>query len=43
MRFAEMWFVQGMLDCSFDDGANTLADVCLKAVRLAEPAAPRTS
>lgn len=38
MRFAEIWLVQGQLDCDFDEGVETLANVCLKAVRLTEPA-----
>jgi hypothetical protein len=39
MRFAENWLVQGALDCTFDDGVETLANVCLRAVGLTEPTA----
>lgn len=36
VRFAELWLVQGQLDCDFDEGVETLTAVCLKAVRLTE-------
>ena len=33
-RFAEMWFVQGLLDCSFEDGVDQLTSLCVNALRL---------
>ncbi len=33
-RFAEMWFVQGQLDCSFEEGVDQLTNLCLNALRL---------
>ena len=33
-RFAEMWFVQDLLDCSFDEGVDQLTSLCINALRL---------
>jgi AcrR family transcriptional regulator len=33
-RFAEMWFVQGQLDCSFEQGVDQLTSLCINALRL---------
>ncbi|HVC69352.1 MAG TPA: TetR/AcrR family transcriptional regulator [Acidimicrobiales bacterium] len=38
-RFAEAWFVQGMVDCSFEEGVVQLNVLCLNAMALA-PATP---
>jgi hypothetical protein len=32
-RFAEAWFVQGQLDCTFDEGARQLTLLCLNALQ----------
>jgi AcrR family transcriptional regulator len=40
-RFAEMWLVQGVVDCPFDDGVDQLAHLCLNALRLQDPPAGR--
>ena len=32
-RFAEAWFVQGQLDCTFDEGARQLTMLCLNALK----------
>jgi AcrR family transcriptional regulator len=39
-RFAEMWLVQGVIRCSFDDGVEQLATVCLNALQLKDPSGP---
>ncbi len=36
--FAETWFVQGMVDCSFDDGVVQLNLLCLNALGLSRAA-----
>jgi AcrR family transcriptional regulator len=36
-RFAEMWLVQGFLDCSFDDGVEQLTKVFTNALELKDP------
>ncbi|MEX5711478.1 MULTISPECIES: TetR/AcrR family transcriptional regulator [unclassified Parafrankia] len=33
-RFAEMWFVQGLVDCDFDEAADQLARLFASALRL---------
>jgi AcrR family transcriptional regulator len=33
-RFAEMWLVQGLLDCSFDHGVEQLTTLCVNALQL---------
>jgi AcrR family transcriptional regulator len=35
-RFAEMWFVQGLLDCDFDDGVEQLTTLFANALRLSD-------
>jgi AcrR family transcriptional regulator len=35
-RFAEMWFVQGLLDCTFDDGVDQLTTLFVNALRLCD-------
>jgi AcrR family transcriptional regulator len=35
-RFAEMWFVQGLLDCAFDDGVEQLTTLFVNALRLSD-------
>ena len=35
-RFAEMWFVQGLLDCNFDDGVEQLTTLFVNALRLTD-------
>ena len=41
-RFAEMWFVQGQVDCSFDDGVEQLGILCMNALQVKDRAeAPR--
>jgi hypothetical protein len=42
-RFAEMWFVQGQVDCSFDKGVEQLGMLCRNALQIRdrqEPPAP---
>jgi AcrR family transcriptional regulator len=40
-RFAEMWLVQGLLDCTFDDGVEQLTMLCVNAMQLRDrPARP---
>lgn len=39
-RFAEMWFVEGQLDCDLDEGADQLTLLCLNALQL-DDRAPR--
>ena len=36
-RFAEMWLVQGLIDCSFDDGVEQLTTLCVNALQLKDP------
>jgi AcrR family transcriptional regulator len=38
-RFPEMWLVQGMVDCSFDEGVDQITEVFLNALRIGEPEA----
>ena len=33
-RFAEMWFVQELVDCSFDEGVEQLTALCVNALQL---------
>jgi AcrR family transcriptional regulator len=33
-RFPEMWFVQGLIDCDFDEGVEQLATVFIRALGL---------
>jgi len=33
-RFAEMWLVQNLLDCSFDEGVEQLTMLCVNALQL---------
>jgi AcrR family transcriptional regulator len=33
-RFAEMWFVEGQLDCSFDDGVEQITALFVNALQL---------
>jgi AcrR family transcriptional regulator len=33
-RFAEMWLVQDLIDCSFDDGVEQLTTLCMNALQL---------
>jgi AcrR family transcriptional regulator len=33
-RFAEMWFVQRLLDCTFEDGVEQLTALCVNALQL---------
>lgn len=41
-RFAEMWFVQGQLDCGFEDGVDQLTRLCMNALGLVDgPAGAR--
>ena len=36
-RFAEAWFVDGRIDCSFEEGVDQLNRLCLNALRLSAP------
>jgi AcrR family transcriptional regulator len=36
-RFPELWFVQGLLDCSFDEGVEQLTLLFVNALQLAGP------
>jgi AcrR family transcriptional regulator len=36
-RFAELWFVQGAVDCSFKDGVDQLTRLFVNAVKLKDP------
>ena len=36
-RFAEMWLVQGLIDCTFDDGVEQLTTLCVNALQLKDP------
>ncbi|MHB8464165.1 MAG: TetR/AcrR family transcriptional regulator [Acidimicrobiales bacterium] len=40
-RFAEMWFVQGQVDCSFDEGVEQLATLCMNALQVKDKAETR--
>lgn len=40
-RFAESWFVQGQLDCTFDEGVCQLTTLCLNALQ--RPSRPMPS
>jgi AcrR family transcriptional regulator len=40
-RFAEMWLVQGVLECTFDEGIEALTTLCVNALQLQDPPAPR--
>ena len=33
-RFPEMWFVQGLLDCDFDEGVDQLTRLFVNGLRL---------
>ncbi len=33
-RFAEMWLVQHLLDCDFDEGVEQLTLLCVNALQL---------
>jgi len=33
-RFAEMWFVQGLIECEFDSGVDQLTSLCVNALQL---------
>jgi hypothetical protein len=33
-RFAEMWLVQGLIDCEFDDAVEQLTSLCVNALQL---------
>ena len=33
-RFAEMWFVQGQVDCTFDEGVEQLGILCMNALQV---------
>jgi AcrR family transcriptional regulator len=33
-RFAEMWFVEGLIDCDFDEGIDQLTTLCMNALQL---------
>jgi AcrR family transcriptional regulator len=39
-RFPEMWFVQGLVDCSFEDGVEQLTLLFVRALGLKEDVAP---
>ena len=36
-RFPEMWFVQGLLDCDFEEGVDQITRLFVNALRLPEP------
>jgi AcrR family transcriptional regulator len=36
-RLAESWFVQGHIDCSFEEGVEQLTKLCMNAQRLGAP------
>jgi AcrR family transcriptional regulator len=40
-RFAEIWFVQGQLTCTFDEGVEQLTTLCMNALGLHDPAGGR--
>jgi hypothetical protein len=33
-RFAEMWLVEGLLDCSFDEGIEQITTLFVNALQL---------
>ena len=33
-RFAEMWFVEGQVDCTFEHGVEQIATLCMNALAL---------
>jgi AcrR family transcriptional regulator len=33
-RFAEMWFVQGQVNCTFDQGVEQIATLCMNALQV---------
>jgi AcrR family transcriptional regulator len=37
-RFAEMWLVQGLIDCDFDDAVEQITTLCMSALGLRERA-----
>jgi AcrR family transcriptional regulator len=37
-RFAEMWLVQGLIECEFDEGVDQLTTLCVNALQLEDPA-----
>jgi AcrR family transcriptional regulator len=37
-RFAELWLVQGLLDCRFEDAVDQLTALCVNALGLRDPA-----
>jgi AcrR family transcriptional regulator len=39
-RFAEMWFVEGELDCDLERGVDQLTLLCLNALQLTDASAP---
>jgi AcrR family transcriptional regulator len=39
-RIAELWFVQGQLTCSFEEGVETLTRICVNAMKLKDPVRP---
>lgn len=40
-RFAEMWLVQGSLECDFDDAVDVLTTLCVNALQLRDAAPDR--
>jgi AcrR family transcriptional regulator len=40
-RFAEMWFVQGQVDCTFDEGVEQLSTLCINALQVKDKATRR--
>jgi AcrR family transcriptional regulator len=40
-RFAELWFVQGQLHCTFEEGVETLSRLCVSAMKLKDPVSRR--
>ena len=41
-RFAEMWLVQHLLECSFDEGVEQLTALCMNALGLKDEAVARS-
>jgi hypothetical protein len=35
-RFAEMWFVERLVDCDFDKGVDQLTTLCMNALQVKE-------
>ncbi len=35
-RFAELWLVQGLIDCSFEDGVDQLTSLCINSLGLTD-------